>query len=139
MTVYFLDTDTVSLAQHSHPVVARRILGCAPPDIAMTVISIEEQLSGWYTELRKARTAAELARIYQHITDTVGFFSHLQIISFNEQGISIFESLKKRRLGVANMDLRIAAIALERGAILVTRNRRDFERVPGLQIEDWTV
>jgi tRNA(fMet)-specific endonuclease VapC len=47
--------------------------------------------------------------------------------------------LKALRLNVKKMDLRIAAIALENSAIVVTRNLRDFQRVPGLMVEDWTV
>jgi tRNA(fMet)-specific endonuclease VapC len=36
------------------------------------------------------------------------------------------------------MDLKIAAIALAHTATLVTRNTRDFEKIAGLKIEDWT-
>jgi hypothetical protein len=48
-----------------------------------------------------------------------------------------FESPVRAKLNVKRNDLRIAAIAKEIGATVVTRNRRDFGRVPGLLIEDW--
>lgn len=37
------------------------------------------------------------------------------------------------------MDLRTGAIAPEHGATVVTRNRRDVGRSPGLTIDDWWV
>jgi len=35
------------------------------------------------------------------------------------------------------MDLKIASIVLVHGATLLTNNVRDFEKVPGLKVEDW--
>ena len=49
------------------------------------------------------------------------------------------QAFRKAKLKIKTMDLRIACVALESGAILLTRNRTDFEVVPGLVIEDWTV
>ena len=48
-----------------------------------------------------------------------------------------FELLVRAKLNVKHNDLRIAAIAKELGATVVTRNLRDFGRVPELMIEDW--
>jgi tRNA(fMet)-specific endonuclease VapC len=61
------------------------------------------------------------------------------VIPFDDDAAAMFDRLLAQRVRVATMDLRIAAIALSRGLVLVTRNSRDFGKVPGLQIEDWTV
>ena len=53
--------------------------------------------------------------------------------------IARHRSLLSAKLNIGKMDLRIAAIALESAATVVTRNIRDFSRVPGLKVEDWSV
>jgi tRNA(fMet)-specific endonuclease VapC len=58
----------------------------------------------------------------------------------SEAAIARVTQLKALRLNVRLMDLRIAAVAMENQAVVVTRNRRDFGRVPGLlSVEDWSV
>jgi len=46
--------------------------------------------------------------------------------------------LKSKKIRIGTMDLKIAAIAIANDAILVTRNLVDFEKVPGLNAQDWT-
>ena len=53
--------------------------------------------------------------------------------------IARFEALAKAHRNVKRNDLRIAALALELGATVVTRNRRNFSRISGLAIEDWSI
>ena len=138
MTCYVLDTDMVSLAMHAHPIVMERILEHDSDVLAVSVITIEEQVRGWYDQLRKAKTDEMLARTYRRLGETVEAFSDLHVLPFEVPTISRFRSLERMKLQVRSMDLRIAATVLECNAILVTRNLRDFERIPGLTIEDWT-
>jgi tRNA(fMet)-specific endonuclease VapC len=62
-----------------------------------------------------------------------------RILPYTEAAIARVAQLKALRLNVRLMDLRIAAVAMENQAVVVTRNRRDFSRVPGLSVEDWSV
>jgi tRNA(fMet)-specific endonuclease VapC len=88
--------------------------------------------------LRKAKKPAALAAVYERMAQTVVFLGHLPIISFTEPAIDRYESLKRLKLKVKKTDLRIAAIALEYNATLVTRNSRDFAKIPGIRLEDWS-
>jgi tRNA(fMet)-specific endonuclease VapC len=63
----------------------------------------------------------------------------LRVLRLTVAAVERFEALKVQRLNIGAMDLRIAAIALEHDATVVTRNRRDYERVPQLRIEDWSL
>src|SRR5688572_21750352 len=139
MTPYVLDTDTLTLFQENHPVVVQHVGQHPASDIAITVLSVEEQLSGWYTRLRRAQDADELAATYQRMTLTAASLGRFQILSFTKPAILRFQQLLTMKLGVAKMDLRIAAVTFEQGGTVVTRNRRDFQRVPGLAIADWSV
>jgi tRNA(fMet)-specific endonuclease VapC len=46
MTLWVLDTDHVTLHQHLHPLVTRRVASIASDDLAVTVVTAEEQLRG---------------------------------------------------------------------------------------------
>jgi len=100
---------------------------------------VEEQISGWYTMLRSVKQPEELAQVYQSLIENVRFLAGLPILPFPPEAIARFHSLIGLKLNVGRMDLRIASIALECRGVVVTRNLRDFGRVPGLVIEDWSV
>jgi tRNA(fMet)-specific endonuclease VapC len=138
MSLYVLDTDMLTLVEEGHAEVSRRFLQLQPEEVAITVLTVEEQLGGWYAELRRARRPERLARAYRRLTDTVRFLSRLQILTYDEAAMQRFDDLRKRKVKIGRMDLRIAATVLEHGAILVTRNSRDFKQVPGLPLEDWS-
>ncbi len=79
MNLFVLDTDTLVLFQEGHERVCQRILSHSIDELATTVITVEEQLSGWYTLLRRTKEAGQLARAYQRLADTVQILSHFQI------------------------------------------------------------
>jgi tRNA(fMet)-specific endonuclease VapC len=139
MSLFALDTDIWTLYKHGHAQVVQRISSHAADEVTMTVITVEELLSGWYAMIRQAKTNKQRVRAYDELANTVAFVGKLRILPLSEPALDRVEMLWKQKLGVRPMDLRIVAIALEHGATLVTRNLRDFQRVPNLSVENWAV
>lgn len=77
-------------------------------------------------------------RVYKQLADAIPLLARWRIIPMELVAISRYDALKRMNLNVRKMDLRIAAIVLEAGGVLVTRIVRDFQRVPGLPVEDWS-
>ena len=65
--------------------------------------------------------------------------ARLPMIYFDDKAASVYEALLSQKIRIGTQDLRLAAIVLSHNAFLLTRNRQDFSRVPGLQLDDWTI
>jgi tRNA(fMet)-specific endonuclease VapC len=139
MSLFVLDTDVLTLYYRGDPVLMRRVDAQLPTELAISVMTVDEQLTGWYTATRKARRPAQLASAYAYLGNAVVRLARWPILPYTELAIARVAQFTALRLNVRLMDLRIAAIALDHGAVVVTRNRRDFGRIPGLSVEDWSV
>jgi tRNA(fMet)-specific endonuclease VapC len=138
MARYILDTDIVSHLQNGDPVVLARVAAHPAADVVTTAITVEEQLSGWYTYLRRAARPDQIEAAYTQLIQAVTHLGALPMLTFSQAAIAEYDRLKVLKLNVKKYDLRIAAIALVNNAVVVTRNVRDFGRVPGLVVEDWS-
>jgi tRNA(fMet)-specific endonuclease VapC len=140
MSLFLLDTDTLSLLQRGHAVVLARVNAQPAGAIVVATVTIQEQMHGWQGALSRARNRQQLAYAYQMLVDRLlPTWCRFGVLSFTEAAVLRFEHLRSQRLNVGMMDLRIAAVALENGRTVVTRNQRDFDRVPGLATVDWSV
>jgi len=138
MSVYVLDTDILSLWLRGHSSVCQQVAAHNLTELYTTIVTIEEMLRGWYTQIRRAKNDEQMARAYASLQQTVEIASRLQILAFDHVSIQRFHELRKQKVRIGTSDLKIAATALERQAILVTRNRSDFGQIPGLLIENWS-
>jgi len=136
MTLYILDTDHVTLHQNKHPKVMSRLRSCDPTDLAVTAITIDEQMRGRLAQLK--RPGKNISVAYERLITTAQYFCDLTVLPFDDNAQERYQWLQSQKIRIGAMDKRIAAIVLEQNGVLVTRNRQDFERVPGLQFVDWS-
>jgi tRNA(fMet)-specific endonuclease VapC len=133
MGLYLFDTDTCSyIMKRSHPVLLERIRRVPLQEQAVSVVTVAELLYG-------ARLSADPTRARQAFDV---FIRHLAVHEWTKEAAEdyaeIRADLRKRGQMIGANDLLIAAHALCLDAILVTNNVREFGRVRGLQVENWS-
>lgn len=125
-----LDSDTcIGILRGRTEVLERR--AAEPDEVATTWVTASELFYG----------AAKSAKPDVNAALVVRFLNTLPVLAPELASARLFGEVKARLANagqiVADADLFIAAVALSRGATLVTGNRKHYERIPGLVLEDW--
>jgi tRNA(fMet)-specific endonuclease VapC len=140
LSLYILDTDHVSLILSNHHQVTAN---AAQHQIAISIVTVQELFNGWMGRINDPSQINNLPALYSKLSLTIKYLQTVNILDFTVESDECLKNLlranpplRKNRL---QKDMRIAAIALSLNLPIATRNRRDFELVPNLQIIDWTI
>jgi tRNA(fMet)-specific endonuclease VapC len=139
VSFWVLDTDHLSLLQRGYSNIIKRINSVDSQDIFVTIITFEEQIRGRMNSIKQAETSNKLIFAYSKLRETLEDFKTLNLLDFEQNAYNCYLELLRQKIRIGTQDLKIAAIVISHNAILVTRNRRDFEKVSGLRFEDWTI
>jgi len=127
-----LDTDTCIYALKRNASVLDRLLSRSRADVAVSVITEAELRTG----AAKSSSAVKTLRLLEN------FLRPLTVVEFTSADAATYAQLRAKleRAGtpIGPLDTLIAAQAVFRKLVLVTNNEREFGRVPGLRLENWS-
>ena len=128
-----LDSNTISYYFRGDPQVVPRLQALRPADLGVPAI-VEYELRYGLLRLPQDAAVPRLAALAQ-------LLQPMQLLPFDSecaaQGARIRIALEAAGTPIGPHDMLIAATALRHQAVLVTRNIREFSRVPGLQWLNW--
>ena len=100
MSLWVLDTDSLTLWLRGHPSIATRVAQTLPSQLATTIITVEEILRGWYTQGRRARNDDQLARAYRALQETVEFTRRIQLFVY----VFCMRNVSRRKVEAAGIE-----------------------------------
>jgi len=134
------DTDVLTEILLGNPAYTERAAQIPPDQQAVPIVVVEEIVRGRLNMIRQAeagKASITLERAYQLFERTLRDLCQLAVLSYTPQAHVLFQEWRKQKLRVATRDLRIGAACIAHSVTLISRNRRDFQRVPGLTVEFW--
>lgn len=135
--MYLLDTDSTSLAFYHNAVILSRIQNALAP-VRLSSIAAEEFLKGALGLINRQRDKPGEAAAHALLRQTLEEVCRYEVLAYDDEAARVFTSFPSQVKRIGTQDCRIAASAISRGWIVVTANRKDFSRIPGVQFEDWS-
>ena len=130
---YLLDTSTCVAVLRGKGSVGQRLSEKAPSDTAVSAMTVAELWHGVLRSRDPARTGVEVR----------AFLSPIDVLPFDQSEAyahaRIRRDLEERGVPIGERDLVIASTAWVKELIVVTNNTREFRRIAGLGVEDWSV
>lgn len=105
--------------------------------VVTSIISADESLRGWLALIARAASPERESEAYSRLNETISILGDLVRLPYDLDAAARFQSSRKAGVRIGSKDLKIACIALEYDATVLTRNTRDFAVVPGLKMENW--
>ena len=128
--VYLLDTDTCIALLKKNPDVTNRLREVGAHNCKVSDITLAELYFGAYKSGKRKH--------FSDVTQIMNLMGQYPINSLKKYG-EIRWQLESKGTKIGDMDLFIAATALENNLIVVTGNTDHFKRVSGLKVENWMV
>lgn len=130
---YLLDTNIcIALIRQKSPSILHRLTQLPLTEVAVSALTVAELHYGVETSAHPAQNRRALEY----------FLLPLTILPFDAQAAvaygQIRATLEGQGMPIGAIDLLLAAQAIRRQMIMVTNNVREFVRVPGLSVEDWS-
>ncbi len=131
MLKYMLDTNICIFTVKNRPAHMREVFNRHHGQMCISAVSLMELIYG----------AEKSASPERNLAVVEGFAARLDVLPYDEIAAShtgqLRAELAKSGTPIGPYDQMIAGHARSRGLIIVTNNRREFNRVPGLRVEDW--
>ena len=130
---YMLDTNIcIYIAKHQPPAVKARFEQLKPGQLVMSVVTYGELFYGANKSNQRARALTQLDELIQDIP--VEDLTSTAAQAYGE----IRATLEKQGRLIGNNDLWIGAHAMALDVTLATNNEREFKRIAGLSVKNWT-
>ncbi|WP_026819109.1 type II toxin-antitoxin system tRNA(fMet)-specific endonuclease VapC [Arthrobacter castelli] len=133
MLEYMLDTNTVIFVLKNKPEFLRKRFNEQHGRLCISSVVLSELVYG----------AENSAKVDANLRTIEGFAARLDVLPFDDSAAHhtgrIRAHLRRNGAPIGPYDAMIAGHGRSMGLTVVTNNVREFERVPGLQVEDWTI